>query len=469
MNDLSVKKFFMEYYPFILFFVLMLLMHLVMGVNGDDIRYAKVLSNQTLVDYIGYRYYNWSSRLVIESILIVLARQNMILWEILDCILYTLAVYFSIKFVNLKNSKHIAFLGVLLFLMCPFHEMASAGWMATTLNYLWCYALGIISLIPVIKFLYGKKTNTLVYVISILALIYAINQEQSCALIFGFNFLVLLNCIVKKEKLDKYNIFVVLVSFASLIFILTCPGNSVRFAAECSYWYPQFANYGILEKIYLGIIPTFSLLLEEKIIFSLFYLILTLFTITKVENKYVKYVLYLNAFFILFLVGFKTLLDISTLGTALNSNLISHVSGPIGSIVNLIPPLKDALVVMRYETISQINVLTILIALYLLLSSCLMLVKSFGNFNALIIFLAGFMSKFITAFSPTVFASGPRTMMFFYFILIMLILMLIVELFHENKINAKWDKWMTGSFIVLAGLNYLLVFAIVFVKYSLFS
>ena len=79
------------------------------------------------------------------------------------------------------------------------------------------------------------------------------------------------------------------------------------------------------------------------------------------------------------------------------------------------------------------------------------------------------MSKFITAFSPTVFVSGPRTMMFFYFILIMLILMIIIKLFDEDKINAKWDKLMTGSFVVLAGLNYLFVFAIVFVKYSLFG
>ena len=469
MNNLSVKNFIIKYYPFILFFVLMLVMHLVMGVNGDDIKYAKVLSNQTLVDYINYRYHNWSSRLVIESILVVLVRQNMIIWEILDCVLYTFAVYYAIKLFNHKDSKHIAFLGVLLFLMYPFHEMASAGWMATTLNYLWCFALAMISSIPLINLAYGKKTNVLVYVISILALIFAVNQEQSCALIFGLNFIFLANNLLKKEKLNKYNIFVVLVSFASLIFILTCPGNSIRYATEVSYWYPQFADYGILEKIYLGIIPTFALLLEEKIIFPLFYLILTLATLTKVENKYLKYILYLNIFFILFLVVFKTLLDISTLGIALNSATLSHLTAPFGTIVDLIPPLKNALIVMSYETISDINVLTIVIALYLLIGSCLMLVKVFDGFKGLILFMAGFMSKFITAFSPTVFVSGPRTLMFFYFILIMLILMLIVKLFDEDKINAKLDKWMTISFIVLAGLNYFFVFAIVFVKYGMFS
>ena len=40
----------------------MLILHAIMGFNGDDIKYAKVLTNQSLVDYINYRYYNWSSQ-----------------------------------------------------------------------------------------------------------------------------------------------------------------------------------------------------------------------------------------------------------------------------------------------------------------------------------------------------------------------------------------------------------------------
>lgn len=59
--------------------------------------------------------------------------------------------------------------------------------------------------------------------------------------------------------------------------------------------------------------------------------------------------------------------------------------------------------------------------------------------------------------------------MFFYFILIGIILRLIVKLFDEGRITAKWDRLMTLSFIVLAGVNYVLVFGIVFMKYGLFG
>lgn len=462
-----INKFVLKYYPFILFFALMFIMHMIMGFNGDDVKFSKVLSNQTLAGYISYRYYNWSSRLVIESILVVLTRQNMFLWKILDCVIYTLGVYYAIKLINRKNSTHIAFLGILLFLMYPFHEMASAGWIATTLNYLWCFSLAMIAFVPLINQFYGEKTNKFTYVISILALIFAVNQEQSCALVFGLNFLLLVYCIIKRKSLNRYNIFVVLISLLSMVFILSCPGNSVRFASEVSYWYPQFAGYGILEKVYLGVVPTFGLLLEEKIIFPLFYVILSLACLAKVKNKYLKYVLYFNMLLILVLVAFKTLFDVSTLGTAFGSTTLTHLTSPFGAVLNLVPPLKSALVAFAAETVSS-NALAIAIAVYLLLSSCIMLFEAFGGFKAVILFIAGFMSKFIMGFTPTIFVSGPRTMMFFYFILIMLILMIISRLYDEDKINAKWDRWMALSFIVLAGLNYLFVFAIVFVKYGLF-
>ena len=55
----------------------------------------------------------------------------------------------------------------------------------------------------------------------------------------------------------------------------------------------------------------------------------------------------------------------------------------------------------------------------------------------LILFCAGFISRFIMGFSPEVFSSGARTAFYFYMILIMLILMLINKLYNENIINKK--------------------------------
>ena len=88
----------------------MLILHLVMGINGDDIRYAKVLNNQGLIDFINFRYFNWSSRLIIDAAVVILARINMIVWKILDVVIYTFGVYYLIKLINKNNSKKIAYL-----------------------------------------------------------------------------------------------------------------------------------------------------------------------------------------------------------------------------------------------------------------------------------------------------------------------------------------------------------------------
>lgn len=427
-------------YPFIMFFVLVFALHVVMGFNGDDIKFAKVLSSSGLLDYLTFRYHNWSSRLVIESVLVILARQNMIVWKVLDCIVSTVGVYYVVKLVNKSGSHHIAFLGVLLFLMYPFHEMASAGWISTTLNYSWCFSLGVIGLVPLIDRICGCDTHKIVYPISFAALLFAVNQEQSCAVIFALGVLYM----VRMRELEWYNVFVIVLSFASLVFILTCPGNSVRFASEIIAWYPEFAHFGILDKIYLGVVPTFGLLLEQKIIFPLFYLVLSVMMYLKTKRRWL---LYFNVFLIAGLVGVQTISDVSSI---------------LG--FSLMLPVFDG---FRAEALLW-DIGALVVSLYLLLSSCVMLYLAFDrDIVALFVFVLGFVSKFVIGFSPVVFVSGPRTMMFFYFALISLVLLMVSKLFGEGEISLKWDRLITYSFVLLAGLNYLAVFGIVLWKYSI--
>ncbi|WP_407421979.1 DUF6056 family protein [Methanobrevibacter sp.] len=474
----NIKK----YFPFILFAALMLILHLVMGLNGDDIKYAKILNNQTVIDYINYRYFNWSSRLIIDTVLAILARQNMIIWKILDIIIYTFGVYYIIKLVDKKYSRKIAYLGVFLFLMYPFYEMASAGWISTTLNYSWCFALGMVSFIPLIYEAHGEKANKYVYVISLLALLYAANQEQSGALIFGFNLLYLINSFINKKRVNRFNVLAIAVSAVSLIFIFTCPGNSIRFAHEVSYWYPEFASFTILDKSYLGLVTTFGNIIEQKVIFPLFYIVLCVCALVKSKNKYLKYFCYFNIFLILFITIFNAFIDISVLETSLKSlgsvpNVIKGsplmtIPAIFKQIVNAAPYITETLRLFTYEGLPAVNINSIsivIICLYLLISSCIMLVKAFPKeLLPLFIFLGGFASRFIIGFSPTVFPSGARVTIFFYVALIALALMLIKKLYDEHAMPAKWQSVLEKTILIIAILNYLIVFVITFIKYGIF-
>ncbi|WP_410319067.1 DUF6056 family protein [Methanobrevibacter sp.] len=474
----NIKK----YFPFVLFVGAMLILHAIMGFNGDDIKYAKVLTNQSLVDYINYRYYNWSSRLIIDGLLVILTHIDMIIWKILDVIIYTFGVYYIIKLVNKKYSKKMAYFGILLFLMYPFYEMASAGWISTTLNYSWCFAFGIISFIPLIYEVQGEKVNRYMYVISFLALLFATNQEQSGALIFAFNLLYLLNSLINKKPVNKFNVLATVISAGALIFVFTCPGNTIRFAHEVAYWYPEFANFTILDKSYLGLVTTFGSLIEQKILFPMFYIILSVFVLIRSENKYLKYFCYFNIILVVFITVFNTFIDISILETSLKS--LGNVPGVIKNsplmaiphmfeqIVNATPYLTETLKLFTYEGLPKLSINSIsivVLCLYLLISSCIMLVKAFPkNLLPFFIFLGGFVSRFIVGFSPVVFPSGARVTIFLYVALITLILMLLKKLYDNNAIPSRTQVILENSFLIIAFLNYVIVFAISFMKYGIF-
>ena len=474
----NIKK----YFPFVLFVGAMLILHAIMGFNGDDIKYAKVLTNQSLVDYINYRYYNWSSRLIIDGLLVILTRIDMIVWKILDVVIYTFGVYYIIRLVNKKYSKKMAYFGVLLFLMYPFYEMASAGWISTTLNYSWCFAFGIISFIPLIYEVQGEKVNGYIYVISFLALLFATNQEQSGALIFAFNLLYLLNCLINKKPVNKFNVLATVISAGALIFVFTCPGNNIRFAHEVAYWYPEFANFTILDKSYLGLVTTFGSLIEQKILFPMFYIILSVCVLINSENKYLKYFCYFNIILVVFITIFNTFIDISVLETSLKSlgNVPAVIkNSPLMAIPHLFeqiisatPYLTETLKLFTYEGLPKLGINSIsivVLCLYLLISSCILLVKAFPkNLLPFFIFVGGFVSRFIVGFSPVVFPSGARVTIFLYVALITLILMLLKKLYDDNAIPSRTQVILENTFLVIGFLNFAVVFVISFMKYGIF-
>ena len=422
--------------PYVIFFVLILFLHMFMHFGGDDIWFGKQLSKRTLFDFINFRYNNWSSRVLIEAVLVLITKSNVYIWRILDTIIYTISAYCIIKFANNKNNKNIIFLGILLVLMYPYEEMSSAGWGATTLNYAWCFAAGMLSFLPLINRSRNEKTNIFIYIIAILGLLYATNQEQSCALLFGFNSLYLLNSIIKKEKISKYNFIALIISTLGLIFILTCPGNSIRTAKEIAQWYPEFKNFGILQKAYFGVVPTLGILLNNRIVLTVFFVILSITMSLKTDKKYLKCFAYINIVFILSITFLRPIL------------------------LNNFPRVGVSLDLFMYQGIPNIRdkntLITIALSIYILISICLMLYITYGKKNLfpLILFIAGFMSRFIVGFSPTVFASGPRTALYFYLIIIMLTLMLISKLYEEKQINSKWDMVLKVTFIVISIYTY---------------
>ena len=72
----------------------------------------------------------------------------------------------------------------------------------------------------------------------------------------------------------------------------------------------------------------------------------------------------------------------------------------------------------------------------------------------LLIFLAGFASRFIIGFSPTIFASGARTAFILYMSLIIVILYTLNKLYKDNKLSSKNTIILNGSIVIIVMLTY---------------
>ena len=208
----------------------------------------------TFTDFNIYKYYNWSSRQLIESVLYFISVHSHV-WMLLNSLVITMiAKLIEAIFCNHTiKMKILCCIGTLIY---PLIDMSSAGWMATTINYYW--PLGAI----LINLYYLKKANNLIklkwyeYIISSIALLFAANQEQGFAILLGTYFFYIIYCFINKRKISFFVILNIVLIIASGTYIFTCPGNWVRKKQEVKNWFPDFGTLSFFRKIEIGISST---------------------------------------------------------------------------------------------------------------------------------------------------------------------------------------------------------------------
>ena len=155
-------------------------------------------------------------------------------------------------------------------LIYPIVKMNDAGWAATTVNYMWPLATGLFTLIPIKKIWDNEKIKFWQYPLYVVTLIFASNQEQACAILFGTYLLFTVLMIIKNKKIHPFMVIQTLIVIASLIFILTCPGNAARTTVEINNQFKDFEMLTILDKIGIGLTSTMGLIIKSgNIIFAL--------------------------------------------------------------------------------------------------------------------------------------------------------------------------------------------------------
>ena len=287
--------------------------------------------------------------------------------------------------------------------------------MATTLNYLWPLAFGLLAIMPLRNALYQKRTPWYLYIICIIALIYASNQEQVCAILIAINVFFGGYIVFRDKKIPWFTTVQLLIEMVSVLFILTCPGNDNRITLESQAWFPQFMELSFLQKIELGYIRTmYAMVMRINLVFIVFSVLL--FVAVVKSNKKIIFCC-ISAF-------------------PLVASLI------MGALVAMCKNFKNTFYPSEYGSFEVGNTMVefamlaaTAVAVCVIISLIFVFKKSLKTLISLAILGIGFAVSVVLGFSPTLWASSYRIFLFLNVAFMAVSIMLIMRI---NEITREY-------------------------------
>ena len=364
------------------------------------------------------RWFEWSSRLIIESGVNVFAR-NLYVWGFFN-LLFGGLLFWSLS--RILGNRRIIQTSVLLMLMLSINSymMASAGIFATTINYLWPFAAFLFALTTILKPFRNKKINLWANIFSVPAIIFAVCSEQITVLALLVFAGIAIKNIIEKKKVPKLVLFFIILSVVGILNVLISPGNVVRTASEIRNWWPDFQMVSLKQKILNGTIVSFArLFLSPELPAVILVIALAILAFRKGNSK--AFVAILPSLGILGLI----FAPISTLSsyTSLTTYFVEIRNVAHGMDSGHMGNVRFRMFIL---TLSAVFTASILLAIYFIYG------KTKRTLYILYALMAGVITMMMISFSPTLFGSSTRTMYLFVVILCAVDFVVIQDLIKDR-------------------------------------
>ena len=425
---ISVKKeFLIKNLPFFVYTFLIAMLHVEMKIRGDDQSAIRILQQTSFTEWMDIRYNIWTSRIIIDAIMIVMIKFKYVIWKIFNIGMFLLLPYSINKIFNEKNDLKLKWFICIVTLLIPASCYGGAGWAATSINYIWPLVFLIISCIPIKKNFKNEKLTVSEKILSILTLIVASNHEQIAGILAIFYVITLIYNSIKKKK-NNWILICTLITLLSLLFILTCPGNKYRSISEAKIRFPNYQTFNFIDKIELGITSMMKfIILENNLVF-----LITTFVIMSavfITNKSKI---------------FRILSVIPFIGSVVSLNSLNNIlPDQLNVIKDVISKFNTETLISGLFTNNNILGFYIMFVYYMIYLFCIIIsiYAIFKNTDKsaflIILFGVGVVSRIVLGFSSTVFASGERTALFLYVSCIIIVIYIwehLRELKRENKV-----------------------------------
>ncbi len=305
------------------------------GFTNDDAYFAVIFGgNEGLIPLLTERYMTESTRVLSEALLILFVRSPFIVWQICDTLICILVCHAAcVLLVSDRYDKKNLWV-FFLFAIYPYMHMGSAGWICTSLNYIWPTAALLYALSICARRLRGEKIAVWQYVAGVAAMFFAANCQQTAAALFMAAALLAfwrMRDAVPEKKLEDamseqrvlaagYEIAGMWIAIAGMVFALAAPGTAARTAMEVENWMPEFYDLNLIDKFRLCSVFVFEHFVQiPDVTFLLFSLLLFFAGADTMKKKWVAAiplaidVIFTAAWFVpVFLIGHRTNYDFTT-------------------------------------------------------------------------------------------------------------------------------------------------------------
>ncbi|WP_400230208.1 DUF6056 family protein [Methanobrevibacter smithii] len=429
---MNFKKY-VKYIPFLIFLIILLCYHWKLAVvTADYPTFQTIVSKHPLLSltkngFLSYRYATWSSRSLIEFNVGVLVSVPTEIWRILDSVIFTaIAVLLSKLLANNNESPFfyncLACLFVGLFILTFSKILESAGWLATTTNYIWPICFILIHFYLLKEFIFKNKDiskfkRTIIYLILIITLLEAISSEQLLVMVGGAYLFTIVYCLYKKIEIPKLIYLFIIIILFNFIYDFCCPGNINRVKVVTKLGFPDYANFNIINKLDVGINYFLSWILMAKDLFSVIFLALLGFYTYLISNK--------KKITIITLIPCLAVLFFASLRFANFTTVYSYFD---------LTNLKHGLLSLGFIRMLSCGVMYLIITLIPLYSIYLIYKdnKKLGYFIFVLLIL-GFGSVIISGFTPSLTSDG-RIYLNYLFVMIILDYLLVDKILEfKNK------------------------------------
>lgn len=243
-----------KYVPFILTAAVALIYHIGMQpMGGDDIFFSQATADKSMGVYLAQRYETWTSRVVLEFLLVTVI-QMPLLWRVLDFLAFATLPLLLAKIFG-RNDALMNWCAAGAVLLYPFHDMGTAGWITTTVTHFWpLWSFFFVSLL-IKKMLTEKKISVIEAIAGVFASVVTGSHEQWAVVLFVVFVLYGIYLWINKKRPENLPVLLplVLVNLISLAVIFLCPGNAARNQVSI-HDLPVYAKFHFGEKLYLGLL-----------------------------------------------------------------------------------------------------------------------------------------------------------------------------------------------------------------------